>query len=152
EPRLIDAHDCFRVSDVAGAAQGPAAEALNKLERENQALRSDAVQRLLDRGLESTGPANQPARHSDDYRSVHWFGTDHSFTPNQAAVVAMLWQAWENGTPDVGYEALLQAADSQGRLVDVFKIRVGKKTKKHPDWGTMVAPNVGGKGTCRLQP
>jgi len=36
--------------------------------------------------------------------------------------VAALWQAWEEGRPEVEQRALLDAADSQSvRLVDVFK-------------------------------
>jgi hypothetical protein len=38
----------------------------------------------------------------------------------------MLWQAWENRTPDVGSRTLLQAANLQNtRLVDLFK-RAGR--------------------------
>lgn len=61
-------------------------------------------------------------RHSPDFRSVSWFGTRHSFTPTQAAIVKVLWNAWENDTPDVGHETLLEEAGSESkRLVDVFK-------------------------------
>lgn len=61
-------------------------------------------------------------RHSPDFRSVNWFGTSHSFTPTQAAIVKVLWNAWENDTPDVGHETLLEKAGSESRrLVDVFK-------------------------------
>ena len=64
----------------------------------------------------------QSARHSQDYRSVHWFGTDYSFTPYQAACIKILWEAWRNGTPDVGVETILEKAGSESsRLVDVFK-------------------------------
>ncbi|MGV7225248.1 MAG: hypothetical protein ACQ9MH_27505 [Nitrospinales bacterium] len=62
------------------------------------------------------------ANHSLDFRSVHWYGTDHSFTAMQAAIVKELWNACENGTPDIGQSALLEKVDSQSkRLVDVFK-------------------------------
>jgi len=68
------------------------------------------------------------ARHSPDFRSVHWFGTDHSFTATQAAIIKHLWEAWENGTPDIGQAALLEQVGSESnRLVDVFK---GHKTYK----------------------
>ena len=61
-------------------------------------------------------------KHSFDFRSVHWFGVDHSFTATQAAIVKELWEAWKNGTPDIGKAALLEKVDSQSkRLVDLFK-------------------------------
>jgi hypothetical protein len=67
-------------------------------------------------------------RHSPDFRSVNWFETSHSFTPTQAAIVKILWEAWENKTPDVGHSNLLATAGSESnRLVDVFK---GHKTYK----------------------
>jgi hypothetical protein len=89
------------------------------------------------------------ARHSKDFRSVHWFGTDYTFTEGQAAVVAILWEAWENGTPDVGHRYLLATAKlSNDRLPDVFK----EKGMSHPAWGTMIQSNVGSKGTARLCP
>src|SRR5262245_25510097 len=83
------------------------------------------------------------ARHSLDFRSVHWFGRDFAFTPNQAACVKVLWGAWANGTPDVGDPTLLTAADcGSDRLVDVFK--------HNPAWGTMIV-NGSTKGSSRLQ-
>jgi hypothetical protein len=75
----------------------------------------------------------EPARtaHSLDYRSVWWFGRSLHFTKTQAAVVALLWQAWEAGTPDVGGETLLEAVGSDSkRLAEVFK--------GHPAWGSMI--------------
>lgn len=73
------------------------------------------------------------ARHSADFRSVHWFGAKHSFTPTQAACVKLLWEAWENRTPEVGQEWILQHPDVESeskRLVDLFKV--------HAAWGTMI--------------
>jgi hypothetical protein len=74
------------------------------------------------------GPAPSPAtptsfpRHSADFRSVHWFGADYTFTPTQAAIVRQLWEAWEDGTPGVGQETLLAGAGSEGsRLRDLFR-------------------------------
>jgi hypothetical protein len=66
-------------------------------------------------------PGGSP-RHSADFRSVHWFGADYTFTPTQAAVVRQLWEAWEDGTPGVGQETLLAGAGSEGsRLRDLFR-------------------------------
>lgn len=69
-------------------------------------------------------PAAVPGfpRHSADFRSVHWFGADYTFTPTQAAVIRQLWEAWEDGTPGVGQETLLAGAGSEGsRLRDLFR-------------------------------
>jgi hypothetical protein len=85
-----------------------------------------------------------PARHSEDFRSVHWYGDDFAFTPTQAACVKVLWLAWENGTPELGQATILEhpvvEAESR-RLVDVFK--------GHPAWDKMI---VKGRtaGTYRL--
>src|SRR5262249_6064567 len=38
-----------------------------------------------------------PARHSIDFRSVHWYGDNYDFTEAQAAVVAVLWKDWKTG-------------------------------------------------------
>jgi hypothetical protein len=81
-----------------------------------------------------------------DFRSVHWFGNNHSFTRTQAACVKVLWAAWENGTPELDQQTVLTApeVDSESkRLADLFK--------DHPAWGTML---VQGKtaGSYRLAP
>jgi hypothetical protein len=90
-----------------------------------------------------------PARHSPDFRSVHWYGTDYTFNEAQAAIVAVLWEAWENGTPDVGHRTLLDKAKvAYDRLPDVFKV----KGESHPAWGTMIQSNIGSKGVARLCP
>jgi hypothetical protein len=90
------------------------------------------------------GPANseqQPA-HSPDFRSVNWFGADYSFTPNQAAVVKVLWECYQAGTPDVGDSCLLEAVESNSERLDLV-------FRGHPAWGTMI---VSGRtrGTRRL--
>ncbi len=58
--------------------------------------------------------------------------------------VRVLWEAWENGTPDVGQDAILEAAGSDGaRLRDLFK--------NHPGWGTLiVATGAANARTYRL--
>jgi hypothetical protein len=72
-----------------------------------------------------------PCRHSQDFRSVHWYGQDFTFTATQAACVKVLWESQEQGTPAVGQECILeQAGSEQKRLVDLFK--------SHPAWGTMI--------------
>ncbi len=84
-----------------------------------------------------TGP-----RHSIDFRSVNWFGAAYSFTPGQAAVVRLLWEARDNQTPDVGQETLLEAGGSEGsRLADLFR--------EHTAWATLIVPGTS-RGTFRL--
>lgn len=76
------------------------------------------------------------------FRSVLWFGTKYAFTSYQAACVKILWEAWENKTPDVGDATLLAESGSESkRLKDVFKDR--------PAWGTMIVSGET-KGTHRL--
>jgi hypothetical protein len=83
-----------------------------------------------------------PARHSSDFRSVHWYGTDYSFSPTQAACVRVLWEAWEDGIPDVGQAAILEAAGSETeRLRSLFV--------SHAAWGVLIVVGAG-KGTYRL--
>lgn len=87
-----------------------------------------------------------PARHSPDYRSVDWFGQSYTFTTTQAACVAALWEAWEQGTPTMGQEAVLEAAGSSARRLDhVFR---DGESQPHPAWGTMIVP--AGRGSYRL--
>jgi len=87
-------------------------------------------------------PDGQDARHSEDFRSVHWFGLDFTFTANQAAVVKKLWEAWMNSTPVLSGESLLDASESEsGRVSVVFR--------GNPACGTMIIRR--GKGSYRLQ-
>lgn len=92
----------------------------------------------VNRSQRSARPA---CSHSPDFRSANWFGQDYSFSGPQAAAVRLLWQAWEDGAPDVGQETLLEAAGTNGsRLRDVFK--------DHPAWGSLIV--TVSRGTYRL--
>ena len=63
-----------------------------------------------------------PCRHSVDFASVSWNGAYYTFTAAQARVVALLWREWENGTPEVRQETLLEASGSAAkRLARVFQ-------------------------------
>lgn len=86
-----------------------------------------------------------PARHSPDFRSVHWFGTEYGFTTTQAAIVQVLWKNWKQGTPDVSDAHLLvePGVRESSRLVDIFR--------KSPAWNTMIVSGKT-KGTKRLKP
>jgi hypothetical protein len=83
------------------------------------------------------------ARHSEDYRSVNWFGVSYIFTPLQAAIVRQLWEAAENGTPDVGGAALLENAGS-----DVSAKRLDLVFRGHGAWKHMIVSQQ--KGLYRL--
>ncbi len=85
------------------------------------------------------------ASHSPDFRSVKWFGVPYTFTTNQAKCVALLWRAWENGTPDMDGMSVVTDADvQQARFLDVFKSR----GKMHSAWKTMIVSQA--KGAYRL--
>lgn len=95
----------------------------------------------------------QPCRHGIDFASVVWFGASYAFTGNQAAVVKLLWRAWENGTPCVRDETLTSAADRDETLTAAADrddgARLGDLFRGHPAWGTMIVPGQM-KGTHRL--
>jgi hypothetical protein len=77
---------------------------------------------------------------------VVWYGADYTFTATQAAAVSQLWQAWQNGTPDVGDQTILESIGSQARrLLDLFR----DGNEMHPAWGTMIVDG-GTKGAHRL--
>ena len=91
----------------------------------------------------STAEPERDADHSPDWSSVRWFGREHTFNPTQAAIVAVLWQAWARGTPDVHGRTLLREADSFAEDVrDVFR--------GHAAWGSMVmrSSRHGGPAGC----
>lgn len=105
-------------------------------------------------------------RYSPGFGSVRWFhadsppeGTFYSFTGPQAKIVETLWAAWENGTPEVRQEYLLDAAGCQSaRIAYLFRQHgaSGKKPGKedrtseyHPAWGKLIVPGTQ-KGTYRL--
>ena len=87
-------------------------------------------------------------RHSPDFRSVYWFGTTYGpFTPLQAAVVRILWEAWENQTPDVSSDYLLERAGSDTENRSLSMLFTGSKQGRKA-WGTLIAAS--GKGIYRL--
>jgi hypothetical protein len=80
---------------------------------------------------------------SIDFASVVWYGQHFAFTPTQRRIVAVLWNAWERGTPDIGERSLLTEADSDSpTLKAVFG--------KHPAIGTMISRSSqhGGPAGC----
>ncbi len=86
-----------------------------------------------------------------DFRCVRWAGVLYSFTSRQASVVRVLWELWQEGTPEAS-EAFIRDEAEVGRLSDVFRIRDPDnpaKMQRHEAWGPMIA---GGRtrGTFRL--
>ena len=117
---------------------------VRKLEEERDGGAVAAAVSAVRALLGPAGPQEVPdaCRHSDDFRSVIWHGTQYSFTNLQARVVAVLYEHWEKGTPDVGMDFLMEKADCRtSRLADVFR--------KNPAWGTMII-NGATKGSKRL--
>jgi hypothetical protein len=100
----------------------------------------DGIEFEADRVASGSGAAT----HSDDFRSVDWFGTRYSFTATQAACIRVLWDNWERKTPEVGDATILTAAESNSE-------RLGIVFRDHKAWGTMIVEGVT-KGTHGLHP
>lgn len=89
-------------------------------------------------------PDERTVRHSPDFRSLKWGRQHYTFSGSQAAVVRVLYEAWENGASVVGDDTLCEAADHAApreRLRDVFK--------DHEAWNTLIVPG-NKRGTRRL--
>ncbi len=116
----------------------------HRIPREVNSMRlTEFVAKLA--AIDRNWPTSEPqrgAKHSPDFRSVNWFGALYEFTPQQAACVKMLWEAWKNGTPTVGDATVLETAGSDAeRLPLVFR--------DHLALGTMIIDGQT-KGTHRL--
>lgn len=88
----------------------------------------------------ASGPA---PKHTEGFRRVYWPGLgEFTFSWKQGAAVRELWAAWEEQSPGVSQEAVLQAAESDcARLYDLFR--------RHSAWGVLIIQ--GDKsGTYRL--
>lgn len=62
---------------------------------------------------------------------MNWLGTAYEFSIAQSRVIKPLWKAWENGTPQMGSAALLEAA---GMVSDKLSVIF----QGHEAWGTMI--------------
>src|SRR4051794_14526120 len=84
-------------------------------------------------------PCREP-RHSIDYRSVWLPGHGVlTFTGAQAPCVRLLWEAWENKTPEVSVATVLAAAGGEARrLKDVFRLRVSGRLVTHTALGLLI--------------
>ena len=104
---------------------------------------SDEAARHRVEDANDTVLSQSPARHSPDFRCVHWFGTKYTFTASQAAIIEIMWNAWEQRTPDISDAHLLERSGlgKGSRLVDIFR--------NHPAWKRLIVPGER-KGTRRL--
>ncbi len=152
--RFIDAARVRPLVNAADDAFGKFLTAIDKGDNRQLPLIEIQLQAILKKlkaeavaiDAVATAPLN-PERHSVDFCSVHWHGTDYTFTPMQAKIVGMLWAARGNGTPQIGAPTLLgSGGSSNDRLQDVFK----SKGKSHPAWGTLIVQG-NGKGAFMLQ-
>lgn len=126
----------FRPGEVCN--YDPPAKKVNELHAIIGGLATE-LKRRFNWEADENGPV---ATHGPDFRSVNWYGTCFEFTSQQAAVVKVLWEAMENGTPTVGDPTLLEAVESgAGRLPNLFR--------DHPAWGRMIVEG-GTKGSRRL--
>lgn len=91
--------------------------------------------------LVSVAIKHRPCRHSTDFTTVLWHGTHYRFTASQGHVIHLLWDSFDNDTPDVRQEALLDVAGSESaNIANLFK--------DHPAWGKLITSQS--KGTYRL--
>ncbi len=80
--------------------------------------------------------------HSSCFTSVIWNGQSFELTRHQAVCVKLYWQAYENGTPSLRDEHVLEEAQvSQNHIRHVFR--------GSPAWNTMIVQGET-KGTHRL--
>jgi hypothetical protein len=85
---------------------------------------------------------NKTTAHSADFCSVMARGESYTFTSRQAQAVQLLWENWEEGTPEVSQHYILEELGSpNSRLRDSFK--------KSNAWGRLIVSGVR-KGTIRL--
>ena len=123
------------------AAQPQLSELSEQIQRVCQAVEDLALQPPQNAGP----PTGEQIVPGDDFRSVRCGDATYLFTANQAAVVAVLYEHWTRGTPDVGDETLLKAVDHEApppRLNVVFR--------DSEAWNTLIVSG-GTKGTHRLQ-
>jgi hypothetical protein len=116
------------------------------------ALQVDRIHRQAGGDIGGAPPGPPAHRHSPDFHSVRLADGKYydGFTKDQAACVGVLWNAWEQGTPEMSERRVLEDAGCQtDRLAWVFRRKVNKKNVPHPAWGELI---VSGKarGTVRL--
>jgi hypothetical protein len=87
--------------------------------------------------------------HSEDFTSVNWLGTRHTFSRLQAACVRVMWEAWEQDGHALNQETIGEKSGSSAtpfRLAHVFRKGSGGY---HAAWKTMI--HRLGKGSFGLR-
>lgn len=94
----------------------------------------------------------EPCRHTEDFASVVWYWQKvPPFTGTQAEIVRILWEAWENGTPDVRQLTILLRIGSVSEADDrADRSKIKDIFGDHPAWGTMIGAGDGRRGSLRL--
>lgn len=130
-PLRVEVADTFnRVRIILEPARADAGEATEAAATAAASSPSTVGQPLQPQSL-------PPCRHSIDYCSVVWYGVDYRFRRLQAAAVKVLWEALQEGVPELsGHTVLAEIESDCSRFRDVFH--------GHPAWGKMIV-----KGECR---
>ena len=84
--------------------------------------------------------------HSEDFRTVLWYGEGFDFSGRQAKAIEALWLEWKKGDLGLSQQTIgdiIDSASERFQLRDIFR--------KHRAWGRMIHP-AGGKGIFRLGP
>lgn len=90
---------------------------------------------------QTTSKQSENFKHSPDFHSVYHKEQLYSFTSSQAACIKLLFECWQNKTPEVGQEHIFTSIDSySNRLRDIFK--------NHPAWNNLI---VSGKAKGNFQ-
>lgn len=88
----------------------------------------------------------KPFTYSPGFRCVNKDGIPFTLTPKQAQAIEILWNARENGAPDVGQDYIIGEVSpdtSTKRLRDIFK-------SSPKEWDALIEPGAR-KGTFRLK-
>lgn len=85
--------------------------------------------------------AEQECSHSEDFRSVVWYGQKFEFTATQARCIEILWRNREKGLVIAAAVLLERAEVSSDRVSVVFR--------RHPAWKSLIVPGST-KGTYKL--
>jgi hypothetical protein len=135
------------------------------LDDHNELVRSDDVEQNSDNSpVVSESPdlsvANAEPSYREECRYVDWFGIEYAFSPNQATVVKVLWEAAaasRTGIRSLTAIAILESAFGRNHMAplrDTFK-RHGNSGLRGPDryhaaWRTMIVKTEGTKDMFQL--
>lgn len=75
--------------------------------------------------------------HSENFRSVTWYGRTYTFNEKQAIAIKLLWEAMERGEGGIHQNTIAESLGTYSkkfRLLDTFR----QHGKKHPAWNEMI--------------